>query len=243
MKNTKVKLYLKCIIFLFTCLIEAQDYEKKTLTTSPFVGVKVYSGIKLKLIYSDVNKAVVKGPQSDDVFLSTSNNILQIKIPLGSIPDSIPTQIDLYHSRLLNEITVYQGAEVTSLEPIRQTSLKLTSRTGGVMKVEIYADRLDVFANLGGRSELAGAVSNLNLKVNTGGSCEAEQLQTEQVQAKMMGGGYAYVFVSELLEAQIIGGSVLRVYGSPIKKILQKKLWGKIYFEKLIEASSGFEPL
>ena len=89
---------------------------------------------------SDVNKAVVKGPQSDDVSLSTSNNILQIKIPLGSIPDSIPTQIDLYHSKLLNEITVYQGAEVTSLEPIRQTSLKLTSRTGGVMKVEIYAD-------------------------------------------------------------------------------------------------------
>ena len=68
--------------------------------------------------------------------------------------------------------------------------------------------------------------------MNTGGSCEADQLQTEQAQAKMMGGGYAYVLVSELIEAQIIGGSVLRVYGSPVKKIFQKKLWGKIYYEK-----------
>ena len=232
MKNTKVKLYFRSIVFLLTCLTKAQDYEKKILTTSPFVGVKVYSGIQLKLIYSDVNKAVVKGPQSDDVSLSIRNNILHIKTLLGSIPDSIPTQIDLYHSRLLNEITSSQGSEVTSQEPIRQTSLNLTSRSGGVMDVVIYSDRLDVIANSGGRLELTGAVSNLNLKVNTGGSCEADQLQTDQAQAKMIGGGYAYVLVSELIEAQIIGGSVLRVYGRPLKKIYQKKLWGKIYYEK-----------
>ena len=100
------------------------------------------------------------------------------------------------------------------------------------MDVVIYSDRLDVVANTGGRLELTGAVSNLNLKVNTGGSCEAEQLQTVQVQAKLIGGGYAYVLVSELIEAQIIGGSVLRVHGSPVKKIYQKKFWGKIYYEK-----------
>ena len=243
MKIKKVELYFRCIVFLFTSLTKGQDYEKKILTTSPFVGVKVYSGIQLKLIYSDVNKAVVKGPQSDDVSLSMRNNILHIKTLLGSIPDSIPTQIDLYHSRLLNEITSSQGSEVTSLEPIRQTRLNLTSRSGGVVDVVIYSDRLDVTANTGGRLELTGAVSNLNLKVNTGGSFEAEQLQTQQAQAKMIGGGYAYVLVSELIEAQIIGGSVLRVYGSPVKKIFQKKLWGKIYFEKQKEASSGFEPL
>ena len=48
----------------------------------------------------------------------------------------------------------------------------------------------------------------------------------------MMGGGYAYVFVSELIDAKVIGGSVLRVFGNPLKKIYQKKLGGKIYFEK-----------
>ena len=232
MKSIKAKLYSSCIVFLFVCFTKAQDYEKKTLTTSPFIGVRVYSGIQLKLIYSNVNKAVVKGPQSDDVSLSMRNNVLHIKIPLGSIPDSIPTQIYLYHSRLLNEITASQGSEVTSLEPIRQTSLNLNTRTGGVMDIVIYSDRLDVIANTGGRLELTGTVSNFNLKVNTGGSCEADQLQTEQLKAKLVGGGYAHVLVSEQIEAQIIGGSVLRVYGNPLKKTYQKKLWGKIYYEK-----------
>jgi len=232
MKTTKVKLYFIFIVFLFACVSKAQDYEKRTLTTSPFVGVKVYSGIRIKLIYSDVNKAVIKGPQSDDVSLSMRNKTLQIKIPLGSIPDSIPTQIDLYHSRLLNEITASQGAEVTSLEPIRQTGLNLTSRTGGLIDIVVYTDRLDVIANTGGRLELIGAVSNFNLTVNTGGSCEAEQLQADQAQARLIAGGYAYVFASELIEAQIIGGSVLRVYGNPAKKTYQKKLWGNIYYEK-----------
>ena len=232
MKTTKVKPYFSFIVFLFVCVTKAQDYEKKTLTTSPFIGLKVYSGIQLKLIHSDVNKAVIRGTQSDDVSLSMRNNILQIKIPLGSIPDSIPTQIDLYHSRQLNEITLSQKAEVTSLYPISQTSLNLKARTGGVLDVEIYTDRLDVIANTGGRLVLTGTVSNLNLKVNTGGSFEAEQLQTDQAQAKLIGGGYAYVLAKELIEAQIIGGSVLRVYGNPVKKIHQKKLWGKIYYEK-----------
>ena len=232
MKTIKVKSYFSFIVFLFACATKAQDYEKRTLTTSPFSGVKVYSGIRLKLIYSDVNKAVVKGPQSDDVSLSMQNNTLQVKIPLGSIPDSIPTQIDLYHSRLLNEITASQGAEVTALEPIHHTSLNLTARTGGVMNFVIYTDRLDVTANTGGRLELSGAVSNFNLKVSTGGSCEAEQLHTDQAKAKLMGGGYAYVLVSELIEAKIIGGSVLRVYGSPKKNKYEKKFWGKIYYEQ-----------
>ncbi|MDA8948320.1 DUF2807 domain-containing protein [Flavobacteriaceae bacterium] len=232
MKTTKSNVYFGCIFFLLATFITAQDLEKKTLTTSPFIGVKVFSGIKLKLIHSDVNKAVVFGPQSDDVTLSMRNEILQIKIPLGSIPDSNPTHIDLYHSRLLNEVSVSQGAQLLSQEPIRQTSLNLTSSTGGVIDLEVFTERLDIVANTGGRLELDGAVSYLNLKVNTGASCEAEKLQTEQVQAKLIGGGYAYVYVTELIDAQVLAGSVLRVYGEPVKKVYQKKLGGKIHFEE-----------
>jgi N-formylglutamate amidohydrolase len=91
---------------------------------------------------------------------------------------------------------------------------------------------LDAVATNGGRIELEGTVSSFNLNVNTGGSCEAEQLQTSQVQTKLIGGGYAYVTVSDLINAEVMAGSVLRVYGDPVKKVYQKKLGGKLYFEK-----------
>ena len=230
MLNKKNILTLFLVVSVY--LVNAQDNQRRTLTTSPFIGVKVYSGLEVNLIASDVNKAVVYGSQSDDVILGMKNGVLQLKIALGSLSDSLPTRVDLYHSKLLNEITATQQAKITSQVPLVQTSLNLKSNTAAVIDFEIYADRLDAVATNGGRIELEGTVSSFNLNVNTGGSCEAEQLQTTQVQTKLIGGGYAYVTVSDLINAEVIAGSVLRVYGDPVKKVYQKKLGGKLYFEK-----------
>ena len=230
MLNKKNILTLFLVVSVY--LVNAQDNQRRTLTTSPFIGVKVYSGLEVNLIASDVNKAVVYGSQSDDVILGMKNGVLQLKIALGSLSDSLPTRVDLYHSKLLNEITATQQAKITSQVPLVQTSLNLKSNTAAVIDFEIYADRLDAVVTNGGRIELEGTVSSFNLNVNTGGSCEAEQLQTTQVQTKLIGGGYAYVTVSDLINADVIAGSVLRVYGDPVKKVYQKKLGGKLYFEK-----------
>lgn len=230
MLNKKIILTLFLVVSF--CPVNAQDNQRRTLTTSPFIGVKVYSGLEVNLIASEVNKAVVYGSQSDDVILGMKNGVLQLKIALGSLSDSLPTRVDLYHSKLLNEITATQQAKITSQVPLVQTSLNLKSSTAAVMDFEIYTDRLDAVATNGGRIELEGTVSSFNLNVNTGGSCEAEQLQTTQVQTKLIGGGYAYVTVSDLINAEVIAGSVLRVYGDPVKKVYQKKLGGKLYFEK-----------
>lgn len=230
MLNKKIILTLFLVVSVY--LVNAQDNQRRTLTTSPFIGVKVYSGLEVNLIASEVNKAVVYGSQSDDVILGMKNGVLQLKIALGSLSDSLSTRVDLYYSKLLNEITATQQAKITSQVPLVQTSLNLKSSTAAVMDFEIYTDRLDAVATNGGRIELEGTVSSFNLNVNTGGSCEAEQLQTTQVQTKLIGGGYAYVTVSDLINAEVIAGSVLRVYGDPVKKVYQKKLGGKLYFEK-----------
>ena len=230
MLNKKIILTLFLVVSVY--LVNAQDNQTRTLTSSPFIGVKVYSGLEVNLIASEVNKAVVYGSQSDDVIMGMKNGVLQLKIALGSLSDSLRTRVDLYHSKLLNEITATQQAKITSQVPLVQTSLNLKSSTAAVMDFEIYTDRLDAVATNGGRIELEGTVSSFNLNVNTGGSCEAEQLQTTQVQTKLIGGGYAYVTVSDLINAEVIAGSVLRVYGDPVKKVYQKKLGGKLYFEK-----------
>jgi hypothetical protein len=157
---------------------------------------------------------------------------LQLKIALGSLNETLPTRIDLYHSKRLDAIYGFQGSKITASQPIKQTSLNLKSSSGAVIDLVVYTDRLDIEALLGGRLNLEGAVTNVNLKVSLGGSCEAEKLQTNQIQTKLIGGGYAYISASELLDAQISGGSVLRVFGNPKKRVYQKKLGGKLYFEE-----------
>ena len=206
----------------------SQDLEQRNLAMGPFFSLSVYSGLDVKLIKSDVNKAVVFGDHKDDVILTLKRNTLIVKLSTKSFLDPGYTYVELYHSKPLDKISAHQGSSVASEEPIKQISLKLVAKTGAEIKVTTFTERLDVNTNTGGRVSLKGSAVNLNLFVSTGGTCDAEKLVSEQSEIRMMAAGYAHITATELIDAKVFGGGVLRVYGRPVKQITQTKLGGKI---------------
>ena len=206
----------------------SQDLEQRNLAMGPFFSLSVYSGLDVKLIKSDVNKAVVFGDHKDDVILTLKRNTLIVKLSTKSFLDPGYTYVELYHSKPLDKISAHQGSSVASEEPIKQISLKLVAKTGAEIKVTTFTERLDVNTNTGGRVSLKGSAVNLNLFVSTGGTCDAEKLVSEQSEIRMMAAGYAHTTATELIDAKVFGGGVLRVYGRPVKQISQTKLGGKI---------------
>ena len=206
----------------------SQDLEQRNLAMGPFFSLSVYSGLDVKLIKSDVNKAVVFGDHKDDVILTLKSNTLNIKLSTKSFLDPGYTYVELYHSKPLDKISAHQGSSVASEEPIKQISLKLVAKTGAEIKVTTFTERLDVNTNTGGRVSLKGSAVNLNLFLSTGGTCDAEKLVSEQSEIRMMAAGYAHTTATELIDAKVFGGGVLRVYGRPVKQITQTKLGGKI---------------
>ena len=206
----------------------SQDLEQRNLAMGPFFSLSVYSGLDVKLIKSDVNKAVVFGDHKDDVILTLKRNTLKIKLSTKSLLDPGYTYVELYHSKPLDKITAHQGSSIVSEEPIKQTNLRLVVKTGAEIKVTTFTERLDVNTNTGGRVSIKGSAVSLNLIVSTGGTCDAEKLITQQSQIRLMAAGYAHIMVTELINAKVFGGGVLRVYGSPVKQITQTKLGGKI---------------
>lgn len=224
-------------MFLFYCFCfvlyqaQAQDNLKKTLTMGSFQGLKIYSNIEVRLIASDVNKAIAYGENSDYIVLSLKQDVLKIRISGGSLLTSGNTKIDLYHSKPLNEIGVYQGSKLTAQLPIEQTSLTIEAKSRGVIDLELYGKRLDTKASHGGRIHLKGEVNNHELQIASSGICEADQLVTEQTKAISQAGAYAYIHAEELIDAKLYGG-VFRVFGNPDKRITQELLGGKIILEK-----------
>ena len=222
----------KALLFFFSSLFFfysfSQVLEQRNLATGTFFSLGVYSGLDIKLIKSDVNKAVVFGDHKDDVILTLKRNTLKIKLSTKSILDPGYTYVELYHSKPLDKITAHQGSSITSEEPVKQTSLKLVAKTGAEIKATTFTERLDVNTNTGGRVDLNGSVVNLNLKVSSGGTCDAENLISEQSEIRLIAAGYAHITATELIDAKVFGGGVLRVYGRPVKQITQTKFWGKI---------------
>ena len=180
------------LLFFFASLsLWSQDTEKKILAISPFQGLKVYSNLDVELISSDVNKVIAYGENSDFVVLSLKEGILKIRISGGSLLTPGKTKIELYHSRPLDQIHVYQESQLTASTPLEQTSLSLEAKTNAVINLEIQADRLDTKASLGGRIFLKGKVTNHEILITSSGLCEAEELITQQTKTKSYGGAYS----------------------------------------------------
>ncbi len=219
------------IIFFQTSLLYSQEQEKKNLTMSSFSGIKVYSNIDVNLISSDVNKAIIYGHNSEYVVLSSKDKILKIRVSGGNILTPGRTKIDLYYSSPLGFIGAYQGSKINSHFPIKKTSLSIESKGGSSINIEVFCERLYTKVSFGGKAFIKGKAVNHELFFGYSGICESEKLITQQTKCKSNGGGYAYVFATKLLEAELYGG-LLRVSGRPKKIMKTERLGAKITIEK-----------
>ena len=223
-------------IFLISFLIGiysllGQKENRKTLAISPFQNLKVSSNIEVNLIKTDANMLLVYGENSDNVTVSIKKKTLKIHLIGGSVINTEKTKIDLYHSNILDRISIVKGASLFSEYPINQTSLTIEAKANGIINLELFTERLETNINLGGRVYLKGKVANHELIIKTSGLCEAEKLNAEKTKITSKGGAYAYVKTKSKLEASIYGG-ILREFGNPNKRIIENRLGGKIYIEK-----------
>lgn len=228
-----MKNYKSLYFLLFTFyILQGQDSDKRTLTTGPFEGIKVFSKIELNLIPSESNKAIITGENKDAVILSMKNNTLRIKLESENILNPGKTKIDLYFTRTLKRIEALQGARISSPQILRQTTTSLVAKNNSQINLSLQTDHIDLYASLGARIVLEGTTSTLFLKGTTGSSCELEEMILPQAKIHLIGGGYAYVSPESRIDALVLGGSVLRIYSNPEIKTTQKSLGGKIYYEK-----------
>ncbi len=227
----KVFLLLICFpLFLSAQDENSKELEAKEFELPPFTNLRVYTGIDIKLIPSDVNKALVYGDNSDDIVLSSKKGTLRIKLKIQSIFNLGYNHVELYYTESLDLIDINQGSSLETDQILEQTYLEIKVNEEATLRAKINVSRLEAKVSTGSDLYLEGKASISELTINTGGSCEAEKLITEQTKIKVLGGGRAYVHTNGLLNASVTAGGIIRVYGNPSKRITKKVLSGKILF-------------
>lgn len=223
-------------LVIFSIPIIAQDSEPQTdpsgerlLNISEFVNLKVYSGIEVKLIPSDENKLLISGADRMDVIAKIKGQTLKIRHSLEHIINPTFTYVELYHTGLMDDITLYQGATLEVDSTYRQTSISLKIQEGASMDFKFEGEKLTSIVNSGGKLFLSGKVTNHQSSVSSGGACEAETFEAEQTKVNVTAGGIAYVYATELLEARVTAGGIIRIYGNPKKTVTKKAIGGKIF--------------
>lgn len=230
------RITLSSIFLIFSILVTAQEAEPQTdynderqLNVSEFINLKVYSGIEVKLIPSNENKLKISGEDKMDVIAKLKGQTLKIRHSLEHIINPTFTYVELYHTGLIDEISLYQGAVLKVDSTYRQTSISLKVQEGASMDFKFEGEKLTSTVNSGGKLFLSGKVTNHQSSVSSGGACEAEVFEAEQTKVNVTAGGMAYVYATELLEARVTAGGIIRIYGNPKKIVTKKAIGGKIF--------------
>ncbi len=220
---------MKKLLFLFFLISVTTSAQKsKEVSISPFNGVKVYSGIHVKLIPSDTNKMVIFGDNIETVVFTLKKDVLKIRHSIDQLLNPSTTYVELHFTEDLDALHTYQGSTLESTAEINTTSIILKAHEGSRQTLNITSEKIDSRVKSGGFLNISGKATSHRVSILGVGICEGEKLLTEQTTVKVTAGGVAYLHASELLEATVSVGGTVRIHGKPTKLIRKKVIGGTI---------------
>ena len=230
-------IYFSFLVF-FLSTLQAQETESETtsgqeyerlVNVGEFINLKIYSGIEVKLIPSNENKLLISGEDRMDVVAKNKGQTLKIRHSLEHIFNPTFTYVEIYHSEELDYISLYQGAKLKGDSIYKQTSISLKIQEASEAELKFEGEKLTSIVNSGGKLFLSGKATTHHSSVSSGGSCEGETFETEQSKVNVTAGGLSYINATELVEAKVTAGGIIRIYGNPKKMVTNKSIGGQIF--------------
>lgn len=230
-------IYFSFLVF-FLSTLQAQETESETtsgqeyerlVNLGEFINLKIYSGIEVKLIPSNENKLLISGEDRMDVVAKNKGQTLKIRHSLEHIFNPTFTYVEIYHSEELDYISLYQGAKLKGDSIYKQTSISLKIQEASEAELKFEGEKLTSIVNSGGKLFLSGKATTHHSSVSSGGSCEGETFETEQSKVNVTAGGLSYINATELVEAKVTAGGIIRIYGNPKKMVTNKSIGGQIF--------------
>ncbi len=205
----------------------SQD-EKVTQDLQKFSEVKAFDGISVKLIRSDVNKAVITGANTRKVAIVNNEGVLKLRMEIDKIFSGYRTFVDLYYTEDLGVIDVNEDARITSEQLIKQDILELKAQEGGEIKINAQVEQMLIKSVSGGVIIATGSSELQDVAINTGGIYEGKTFKTKFTTVNVNAGSRAEIFASDYVKAAVKAGGEVLVFGNPSKMDEKTVFGGKI---------------
>ena len=142
MKNTIV-----AFILLFTIALTGQTTITKNV--GDFTTLKVYNGIRLELIKSDVQRLVITGEKAEKVTIKNVRNILKIALKFPETLAKNNVNVILYYTNEISIVDANEGSSITA-KNFKQQQLEVKAQEGALINMLIDAKHLTIKSVSGG---------------------------------------------------------------------------------------------
>ena len=205
---------MKKIASILMVFVTALGFSQVTKNLGEFDSVSVFDKISVELIDSNENRIEITGSRANDVEIVNKNGTLKIRMAVKNILDGEDVSVKLYFKDI-NEISANEGSYVICDTPIKQTAIKVDTKEGAEVRLNLDVKKANLRAVTGGILKIKGKATNSDVSLGTGGVLQAEDLQTVQTSIKITTGGEADIRASELVDAKVRAGGNITIYGSP----------------------------
>jgi hypothetical protein len=221
---------MKKILNITLVIIAQMSFGQVTKNLGDFSDVKTFDKLKVILISSSENKAVITGNRENDVEFVNRNGELKIRMPFPKLLSGDDISIKLYFVNI-QSISASEGSFVSSDVNFKQTIMDVDAREGAEINIDLDVEKVKVKAVTGGIIELSGKALNQDVTLMTGGILNSKELHTSQTTINVSAGGNAEIYADTLVDAKVRAGGSIYIYGSP-KQINKETLFGGTIIEK-----------
>ncbi|WP_323787474.1 head GIN domain-containing protein [Psychroserpens sp.] len=203
---------LAIALFVVTSILTAQNPKEQGV--GDFSEVKVYDLIEVNLIKSDVDKVEITGDDIEDVEVINKDGKLKIRMKFDKTFNGDKTFVAVYYTKL-NVIDGNEGAYISSNELITQNHIELRAQEGAHLKIGLDVKKVDIRAVTGGIIETRGKADSQEITLNTGGIYEGKSFETKNTTVHIKAAGEADVHASKKVNAKVVAGGDVFIYGNP----------------------------
>ena len=204
---------MKKLLFILL-LISSLTYAQTEKKVGDFNKVTAFDQITVELIASEVNKVVLSGTNSDVVEVVNKNGELKLRMPLTNLLKGNQVNAKVYYTDL-TAIEANEGSQISSDSSIKAIGFDIIAKEGSKIDINLEVSNLNVKITSGGIVKTAGTAKNQDVVISAGAIYEAKELTTEQTVISINAGGEATIFATELADAKARAGGDIMIYGNP----------------------------
>ena len=204
---------MKKLLFILL-LISSLTYAQTEKKVGDFNKVTAFDQITVELIASEENKVVLSGTNSDVVEVVNKNGELKLRMPLTNLLKGNQVNAKVYYTDL-TAIEANEGSQISSDSSIKAIGFDIIAKEGSKIDINLEVSNLNVKITSGGIVKTAGTAKNQDVVISAGAIYEAKELTTEQTVISINAGGEAAIFATELADAKARAGGDIMIYGNP----------------------------
>lgn len=222
---------MKHTFLLTTLLITFFSFSQNQINRGlgDFHKLQTYDLLKVNLIKSNENKAVISGKHTGNVVIKNKNGELKVRMGVEKRLSGSETKVDLYYKNIYR-IEAKEGSFVFSKDTIIEPSLFIKSESGARVSLKVNTSDLVSRALSGGKITLTGTARHNKVDAYTGGWVSVKNLTTQTTKVFIKAGGVVDVYATALLELDLKAGGEANVYHKTSKIVEKITLGGVVNY-------------